>query len=105
MTEYVEIQIEPTRITGSGQRYRVWHEGEVLVDNTIDPSGDGARELVAMGVDLDARLMVSRVATPDRVDMSGRLGAFAGRRPTEGQDQSVRFIPWVPYFGPSNEAE
>jgi hypothetical protein len=45
------ITIEPTRVGGErGQRYRVYFEGTVLVEDTRDPEHDAARALLARGI-------------------------------------------------------
>lgn len=92
MRPFVEIDIEETHLTASGQRYRVLHEGAVIVESTKDPEHDAARELLARGADVDA-ILVAR-------GTSARLGHLAATRTAEGEMHGPRTVAWVPYFGP-----
>lgn len=99
---FLEIEIEKTNMAGTGQRYRVLHDGQEIVASTKDPEHDGARALVEIGADLDDTLAVSHAGRVGYT-MTGRLGFFAGHRTSEGDATSPRTIPWVPYSGPGGE--
>lgn len=74
------IEIEPTHITSSGQRYRVYHDGSVLMDSTREPMTNAARALSKMGV--TGRLQARRRGS-SRIDMEGLISVLATRCVTE----------------------
>ena len=89
----VKIEIEGNP---RGQ-YRVFHEGHVLIERTGEPFFSAARALLAEGRDPDATVVMSRAATPDRVDISGRLGRAATMTVIEGRTSGPRFGKWTPF--------
>lgn len=97
---FVEIDVEPGRRTKGGDRYNVFHGGDVLLENCKEPILDGARALVGLGADLDDTI-VMRV--DGRVHMTGRVGWCAGHAVSEGQNGGPRFTKWAPYFGPGGK--
>ena len=95
------IDIECTHVTASGERYRVWHDGEVLIKSCREPLCDGARALVEKGV--TGRVQMRRLGN-SRIDMQGLIAVLATMSVTEGQDQSVRFAKWSPHWASESEA-
>lgn len=99
MPPFISIEYEPTKMGRSGQRYRVFHDGCVLVESTKDAPHDAARALVALGADINATLLCFQVGDPN-YRLRGRLGYFAGTRTAEGEYSGPRTVGWVPYTGP-----
>lgn len=95
--EIVEIEVEPTHMTMGGQRYRVWHNDGVLIESTKDAPHDAARELVALGADLDLTLHVYSRGSQS-LGMYGRLGFFAKTRTSETDTHGPRTVPWSLYI-------
>ncbi len=96
MTSYfVSIETEPVDTTTRGTRYRAYHNGEVIVEKSINADSDAARELVSRGADMDDTLLVYDKRRQS-LSMTGRLGNFAGHVITEGENNGPRRIPWVP---------
>ena len=50
MSNTHRIEIEPTSLGDSGQRYLVRHTGTVLIESSRNPEFDGARALLNKGV-------------------------------------------------------
>lgn len=88
------IEIERTHVTASGARYRVWHDGSVLVESAREPLCSGARALVDKGV--TGRVQMRRRGS-DQIDIEGLIAVLAAKTVSEGQDASVRFAKWSPY--------
>lgn len=64
----VRVDIEPSLSSGErAQRYRVWHEGAVLIEDTWNPEYDACRALLAKG-------------TVGRMEVWSRGGAYARSR-------------------------
>ena len=89
------IEIEPTKITGTGQRYRVWCGGEILVDSSRNPFTDSARALVGKGV--TGRLQMKRVGR-DQIDAEGLIAVLATLTVSEGQNHGPRVVKWSPHW-------
>ncbi|KFB11058.1 hypothetical protein [Nitratireductor basaltis] len=89
------IEIERTHATASGERFRVWHEGEILVKSCREPLCDGARALVAKGV--TGRVQMRRKGS-DQIDMQGLIAVLATQTVTEGQSSGPRFTKWFQHW-------
>lgn len=89
------IDIEPTHVTGSGQRYRVYHDGDVLVESCRVPLCDGARALVEKGV--TGRVQMRRAGSHEIV-MQGLIAVLATMTVSEGQLSGPRFAKWSPHW-------
>lgn len=100
MTTFVEIDVEPGRRSKSGDRYNVFHNGDLLLENCREPLHDGARALLTLGAGLDDTIVMRHDGA---VAMRGRLGWCAGHTVSEGQSSGPRFVKWVPYFGPTGK--
>lgn len=91
------IDIEMTHTTANGARYRVWHDGEVLVASAREPLCTAARALVEKGV--TGRVQMRRVGS-ERVDMSGLIAVFAAMTVSESQVSAPKFAryseAWIP---------
>ncbi|WFU49029.1 hypothetical protein [Sinorhizobium terangae] len=48
-TSPLRVFIDPVKITKKGQGYSVSFNGEIIITNTRNPSGDACRHLVALG--------------------------------------------------------
>jgi hypothetical protein len=95
------IDIERTHIAGSGARYRVWFDGDVLVDSSREPMCEAARALVDRGV--TGRLQVRRLGSK-RIDCEGLIAVLAARTVTEGQAHGPRFVKWSPHWAAAEAA-
>jgi hypothetical protein len=89
------IEIEPTHLTSTGQRYRVWHDGEVLIESTKNAFHDAARALSAKGV--TGRLEMKRKGS-DRIDLRGLIAVLATRTISETEKHGPKPVKWVPHF-------
>ena len=96
------ITIEPTTIRGErGQRYRVYFQDAVLIEDTWNPEFEACRALVARGV--TGRLDVWRAGKthPDMIVPDIEEGA---RWTVEENDKRgplvVRWRPWVELLQP-----
>lgn len=89
------IEIEPTHFTSTGQRYRVFHDGKVLVESCREPLCSGARALVEKGV--TGRVQMRRVGR-QQIDMEGLIAVLATKTVTEGQVATPRFAKWSPHW-------
>ncbi len=88
------VNIELIGRTSSGSRYRVWHDGQVLIQSCREPLCDAARKLVEKGV--TGRL--DMCGMDGAVRLSGLIAVLATRTVTEGQDTSPRFAKWSPHW-------
>lgn len=95
------IDIERTHLASTGARYRVWHEGEILLESTRNPLCDAARALVAQGV--TGRLQMRRLGAT-RIDAEGLIAVLATVTVSEGQESGPRFAKWSPYRPAEAEA-
>lgn len=102
--EHLRIDIEPAKVGSRGQRYNVIFNDQLLIEASLNPANDAARELVARGFDIDSMLLVYRKMDP-MLRLSGRLGAFAATKVSEGQNHGPRFALWQPYNGPGTERD
>ena len=59
-------------------------------------SSTSARALIALGHDPEATLEMSRKATPEKIDMRGRLGTLAKLTVHEPSNGSPRIVRWKP---------
>jgi hypothetical protein len=100
MTGFLEIEYFPGKVGGGGQRYRVDHGGETLLESCKDPFHDGARALLNLGVDVDDILVMSE-GKSHMVCMRGRIGNAAAGAVSEGEMHGPRFTKWAPYTGPA----
>ena len=89
------IEIEPTKITGAGQRFRVWHDGEVLLPSSRNQFTDGARALVDKGV--TGRLQMKRVGR-DQIDAEGLIAVLATLTVSEGQNHGPLVVKLSPHW-------
>lgn len=89
------IEIEPTHMTSTGQRYRVWHDGEVLIESTRDGFCEAARKLSAMGV--TGRLQM-KMKGSDRVTLTGLIAVAATMRVSETEKHGPKMVKWKPHF-------
>lgn len=87
MTEFIEIEVEP--VDRRGEKYRSFHDGNLVVDGSSDCFSETARELVAAGADMDATLvMYGRGEKSPR--LYARMGYAASHRVSGN-----RFVPWL----------
>lgn len=89
------IDIEATHVTGSGQRYRVYHDGEVLIESCREPLCDGARALVEKGV--TGRVQMRRAGSHE-ITMQGLIAVLAAKTVSEGQISGPRLVRWSPHW-------
>lgn len=89
------VDIEQIKIGARGYRYRVWHDGEVLVENTGEAMGAAARALVQKGV--TGRMQMRRLGSP-MIDMEGLIAVLATLTVSEGNDHGPRFAKWKPHW-------
>lgn len=89
------IEIEPTHVTSTGQRYRVWCDGSVLIESTREPLCNSARALVERGV--TGRLQMRRRGR-HQIDAEGLIAVLATLTVTEGQITGPRFAKWSPHW-------
>lgn len=89
------IDIEPVKMTARGQAYRVWHDGEVLVESTRDEMGDAARALVKKGV--TGRLQMRRLGS-STICMEGLIAVVATLTVSEGNNHGPRIVKWKPHW-------
>ena len=88
------IETEATHITSTGQRYRVWHDGEVLIESAREPLMEAARVLSSKGV--TGRLRQVRKGRTG-YDIEGLIAVLAPLTVTEGQTSGPRFAKWSAY--------
>lgn len=91
------IEIENTHTTTSGSRYRIWHDGAVLIESCREPLTDGARALVKKGV--TGRVQMRRVGDKG-FDMQGLIAVLATLTVSEGQMGIPRFTKWSEFAAP-----
>ena len=94
------IEIEPIHTTTKGQRYRVWHNGEVLLKSARDPEHEAARELSKIGV--TGRLQTKRKGR-DQIDMEGLIAVMATQTIIEGDKIQPRLAKWSPHWAASQK--
>lgn len=92
---YIEIEIEPAHITGTGQRYRVFHEGEIIIDSAREPLCESARFFAGAGI-FEGEILMRRRGR-EQIDMSGNILSLIGLTVSEGQASPPRFAAWVPF--------
>lgn len=80
MTGYLEIESYK-----SGKGYRVEHNGAVLVEFCKDPFPAGAKALIALGVDLDDKLVLID-GVSKMVCLTARIGFIAAQSEPTGKD-------------------
>jgi hypothetical protein len=93
------IWIEATGLGGRGQRYRVTHNGVLLIGSTKNPEFDSARALLARGIVGQVEVWRHDVNYPAmRFDVEK-----AAKLTIEESDRSgPRFIRWQPRFEEDN---
>lgn len=89
------VDVEQIKLGGRGYRYRVWHDGEVLVENTGEAMGAAARALVEKGV--TGRMQMRRLGSP-MINMEGLIAVLATLTVSEGNDHGPRFAKWKPHW-------
>ena len=89
------VDIEAIHRTSSGQRYRVYHDGAVLIESCREPLCDAARALVSKGV--TGRVQMRRLGK-QQIDMEGLIAVLATQTVTEGQTAAPRFADWSPHW-------
>lgn len=99
MTGFIEIIIWPTHVTGIGQRYRVEHDGYVLLESTPDPFYNSARALLDVGVDPDD-VMVMVDGPCSMPSLHTRIGWAALYTVSETAAHGPQRVKWSPYSGP-----
>lgn len=92
------IDIEPTHLTSTGQRYRVWLGDEVLIESSREPLCESARAMVERGV--TGRLQMRRRGST-RIDMQGLIAVLATLTVSEGRAHGPRFVKWSPHWAAS----
>lgn len=96
------VDIEQIKIGARGYRYRVWHDGEVLVENTGEAMGAAARALVAKGV--TGRMQMRRLGS-SMIDMEGLIAVLATLTVSEGNDHGPRIVKWKPHWLASGDED
>jgi hypothetical protein len=87
------ITLEPS-ITSSGQRYRVFHEGHVLIENTHNPEYEACRALLAKGI--TGWLETYRKGTPyPAITLDIETGAK--KTIIENATEGPRLASWRPF--------
>lgn len=90
------IEIEESKFAPTGVRYRVWHDGQILLHSSKNPEMDAARALSAKGV--TGRLQWKRKHRP-QIDGSGLIAVLATLTISEGDSSAPRIVKWVEYDG------
>lgn len=96
------VDIEATHATASGQRYRVWHDGKVLIESCREPLCDAARALSKAGV--TGRIQTRRLGS-SVIAMSGLIAVLATMTVTEGDKSGPRFSRWSPHWANDGETQ
>ena len=88
------IETEQTHVTSTGPRYRVWHNGNILIESARSPETEAARVLSGMGI--TGRLRSVRKGRTG-YDTEGLIAVLATLTVTEGQTGGPRFAKWSAY--------
>ena len=80
------------------ESYEITADGRLLSDSVRDPLTDGARILLAEGVD-PAEPLVLRHEGSDEDCLTSTVGGAAGLRVVEGERTGVRFVRYQPWPG------
>lgn len=88
------IEIELSHYSSTGARYKVFHDGALLLKSAREPFCAGARELQARG--LSGPLAMCRRGSR-QMDLTGTIEGAALLTVTEGQVGQPRFAKWSPY--------
>lgn len=96
------VDVERTKLGARGYRYRVWHNGEILVENTGEPMGAAARALVDKGV--TGRMQMRRLGSL-MIDMEGLIAVSATLTVSEGNDHGPRIAKWKPHWLASEDQD
>ena len=88
------IDIEVAKYAPSGIRYRVWHDGEILIKSAREPLFEACRELVNLGV--TGRVQMRRLGH-ERIDMECLIAVGATLTIVEGNDSGPRVAKFVAY--------
>lgn len=94
------IELEPFTGTGEkAQRYRIWHDGAVLIENTWNPEYDACRALAAKGITGKAEFWRKGGTAPcSRVDIE------RGARTTVADTvRGLHLCKWTPFDGAIQE--
>lgn len=87
----VPVTIERIGTSPRGDRWRVLHDGIVIVENSRDPEHDAARALAALGL---RGTIETRHAGSDIVSMRLDIAKAAGRTVIENENTGPRFGRW-----------
>ena len=88
------IEVEETHVTSTGTRYRVWHDGKVLIESARVPLTEAARVLSGNGV--TGRIRQVRKGHAG-YDIEGLIAVLAPLTVSEGQTSGPRFAKWSAY--------
>lgn len=94
------VDVEFSHTTPTGERWRVFHDGELLLKSCREPLFDGARALVAKGV--TGRIQTRRNGM---ICMEGLIAVCATLTVTEGQTHGPRIVKWSSHFMAKEAAE
>ena len=90
------IVIEPTSIRGErGQRYRVYFEGTVLIEETWNPEFEPCRALIARGVTGQLETWRADKTHPDMIVPD--LVVAARYTVEENDKRGPLIVPWRPW--------
>ena len=89
----VPLILHPPRLSKSGYRYDVEHDGELIVVGSDDPQRDAARKLVARGISGRAETIDGKTG---KLRMRFDIEAFAATRTVERNAGGISIEPWRP---------
>lgn len=93
----IDIEALPVAPLAQRQRFRVWHDGRVLIEATRDPEHEACRALLALG--LTGQLQTTWCGK------KGICAKFdietAAQFTTSDADNGTRTVRWKPFDGPS----
>ena len=87
-----EIKIEVRGYSATGVRYRVFHDGAILIESCRNPFLDAARALSKNNV--TGRLRMSRVGS-DQIDAEGLIAILATKTISETERHGPRIVKFV----------
>lgn len=90
----VPVTLERTGSTARGDRWRVLHDGIVIVESSRDPEHDAARALKALVL---TGIIETRHAGSATVAMRLDIEKAAGRTVIEGERTGPKFGRWQPF--------
>jgi len=95
----IKVFIERIGHGTRGNRYRVWHDGVVLVEHTRDPEHDAARALLALGI---TGAMETWHRGAPHPSMRGDIASSARLSVSETEKFGPRLVAWRPFERPSS---